>query len=258
MPRYIVISNDVEGNPIDGYEIHNGIELGEVMLRADAKPKVIFEALVAKKFMPRAWMQQGFEVEADHEEGLGTISISRAETAWARVIEAPDERDNTFEYLENSDQYLEEGWDADQIAIAENLNEDEYQLIDGLRPRFELREVTSDYPDAKPFWRDATLSDTKSHTVGRKSSVRAVLELRASMASLEARGLLVEAYVDGEYFGDFAIPGDFKRGVQLGLSKSGNPVFANRLTDDTQEIIVALDEFMDRGEAARPFLKVRD
>lgn len=268
MPVYQVRGDlDVWGNPVDGYEINNQFDKGLLTARADWGDLKFIEALIEAGHLGKH-ARQMFETEElrlvleDHHGDL--LEVVEHEQAWALQPEGEEPT------------YLERGYNqqmsAEEVADAEDegFAPDSYQLVDAWRPVLVLDEQIPEHEERKkPFWRDTVLSGTTDHRLEHR--VLSNVELRIDPeAPARARGLkdepgalLVDVWIDGEFFGtrEFPFECGYPRGEALGVAADGGMSVYQPVVyapSDCKEMEVALDAFWESGgEAPKRYLKVK-
>lgn len=256
MPVYEVIGGlDVWGNAVDGYEINNQHPEGFATLRDEWDERRIIETLSKQGHLGNNAVELldagelGVETEGIYEDGLGGFGIVEREQAWAHYAPGEEPR-----FIDAHDDQT-----AEQVAEDDGESPEEYELVEGWRPILLLHAQIPEHEERKRvFWRDSVLSGDAQRPGPR---VKANVELRIDPEAPGRSGkLLVDVWVDGEFFGERPFP--FRDGYELGLAAHGgaDPEKYQPLVEvpDAKEMEVALDAFWDNGgEAARRYLKVK-
>jgi hypothetical protein len=236
MPRYEVSSLDVWGNAVDGYDVNNQFREGTLLIRPGAGDADLVKALVDNGYLNRAAI--GAFVTGDLEVGdnVDFLEISEPDPTFSAVDENGEAR------------YL----DANTRAQAEAQLQDGEQVEDvqGMRPVLHL-ELIQGESGAKPFLVKLFTYDQLYRALHEPRGwypKSAVVELRAVPGKASSKDLLVESWVNGDYYNELELGG--LEGAELGIDPNGSVI--KGWTDINSQARVAMDAFLERGGVGLP------
>ncbi len=239
MPLYEARSLDALGNPVDGYEVNDTRNLGEVYINPLAAESMLNEGNIPYTLVDAGLLGGAVEVDARSSDDVTFVVL---EEAFARSW--PDGGTSFIEVMSQDGRARERMRQKLERELKMNGEGAELEVVDGYRPVLSLEpQFISDNIAEEEFWS----SDPERHlaSLTHPNGWRTYIELAFDEESqrIQARVLVDDGNTSDAFEWQFV---DWRKKPSLGW----DPVSSEEIVptkSQMEQILVAMDAFLESG-----------